>query len=138
MGIADMTAQRKSMARNSTNEEDVEPCTGMDVAIVGGSLGGLAAANVLHRLGASVTVFEKSLSTMEDRGACLGFVDIQLWERIRGERMTWPDGTDVTRTPPPDGRQSFSNQGSFYYGDMWQYLYSGLPANCVKFGRTVH
>lgn len=110
----------------------------MKVAIVGGSLGGLGAANVFHRLGASVTVFEKQPSTMEDRGACLGFVDVQLWERIRGSRMTWPDGRDVTRVPPPDGRQIFERQGSFYYGDMWQYLYSGLPEGCVKFGCTVN
>ena len=91
----------------------------MKVAIVGGSLGGLAAANVLHRLGASVSVFEKQPAEMSNRGACLGFVDIDLWERIRGVRMTWPDGRDVTRIPPPDGKQSFDNQGSFYYGDMW-------------------
>jgi len=109
----------------------------LKVAIVGGSLGGLAAANVLHRLGASVKVFEKQASTMEKRGACLGFVDVELWEAITGERMTWPDGRSVTRVPPPDGRQSFDNQGSFYYGDMWDYLYAGLPDGCVHFGRTV-
>jgi len=110
----------------------------MKVGIVGGSLGGLAAANVFHRLGAAVTVYERSPSTMEKRGACLGFVDVDTWERIRGAPLTWPDGTPVTRTPPPDGRQSFDNQGSFYYGDMWQFLYEGLPAGCVKFGQTVH
>jgi len=43
----------------------------------------------------------------------------------------------VTRDPPPDGRQSFENQGSFYYGDMWSFLFSGLPDGCVKFGRTI-
>lgn len=109
----------------------------LKVCIVGGSLCGLAAANVLHRLGASVTVFEKQPSSFESRGACLGFVDVELWERIRGARMTWPDGKDVTRTPPPDGRQSFERQGSFYYGDCWTYLYSGLPDGTVKFGYTV-
>lgn len=113
-------------------------CANLKVAIVGGSLGGLATANVFHRLGASVTVFEKQSSSLEKRGACLGFVDVKLWERIRGARMTWPDGSDVTRIPPPDGRQSFQRQGSFYYGDMWQYLYSGLPNGCVKFGCQVH
>lgn len=32
----------------------------MKVAIVGGSIGGLSAATVLHRLGCEVKVFEKS------------------------------------------------------------------------------
>lgn len=123
--------------RESTTKFDAANLDGCSVAIVGGSLGGLAAANVCHRLGANVTVFEKQPATMEKRGACLGFVDIELWERIRGKRMTWPDGRSVTRVPPPDGRQSFNNQGSFYYGDMWEYLFSGLPDGCVKFGQTV-
>lgn len=87
----------------------------LKVAIIGGSLGGLAAANVCHRLGAHVTVFEKQASSMERRGACLGFVDVGLWEAIRGKRMEWPSGKSVTRVPPPDGKQSFENQGSFYY-----------------------
>jgi len=38
------------------------------VAVVGGSIGGLAAARVFHRLGASVKVFEKSPSSFEGRG----------------------------------------------------------------------
>jgi len=109
----------------------------LKVAIIGGSLGGLAAANVFHRLGASVTIFEKQHSTMEARGACLGFVAVELWESIRGKRMTLPNGRSVTRTPPPDGRQSFENQGSFYYGDCWRFLYEGLPDGCIKFGQTV-
>ena len=67
------------------------------VAVVGGSLGGLAAANVFSRLGASVTVFERSPASLEKRGACLGFVDVNLWEKIRGKRMTWPNGKSVTR-----------------------------------------
>lgn len=107
------------------------------VAIIGGSLGGLAAGNVLTRLGARVTIFERQANTMENRGACLGFVDVDLWEVIRDKRMAWPDGRSVTRVPPPDGRQTFENQGSFYYGDMWSYLYSGLPEGSVKFGQVV-
>ena len=82
-------------------------------------------------------MFEKQTSTMERRGACLGFVDVDLWERIRGKAMARHDGRPVTRDPPPDGRQSFENQGSFYYGDMWAFLFSGLPGGCVRFGRTV-
>ena len=74
-----------------------------------------------------MTVFEKRPSSLESNGACLGFVDVELWERVRGKRMTWPDGSDVTRVPPPDGRQSFENQGSFYYGDCWGSSRPGFP-----------
>ena len=105
------------------------------VAIVGGSLAGLAAANVFHRLGARVRVFEKSSAPLDKRGACLGFVDRRLWERIRGAPMM----RDGRRVPDQsaDGQQSFENSGSFYYGDMWQFLFSGLPDGCVQFGATV-
>merc|ERR1711998_387277 len=97
----------------------------MKVAIVGGSLGGLAAANVFHRLGATVSVFEKSGSTLEHRGSSLGFLDVDLWQRVRGERLV------------RNGRQASYSDGLFYYGDMWQFLYSGLPEGTVRFGRTV-
>mmetsp|Transcript_691 Transcript_691/g.1258 ORF Transcript_691/g.1258 Transcript_691/m.1258 type:complete len:412 (-) Transcript_691:397-1632(-) len=97
----------------------------MKVAVVGGSLGGLAAANVLLRLGASVSVFEKSSHTFENCGACLGFVDVDMLQRIRGAKFM------------RNGRRASLDQGAFYYGDVWQFLYSGLPEGCVKFGHTV-
>merc|ERR1711998_120972 len=104
---------------------DSNACEGMKIAIVGGSLGGLAAACVLIRLGASVTVYEKSPSTFENRGACLGFVDVDMLQRIVGKRFT------------RNGSKASLDQGAFYYGDVWQFLFSGLPDGCVKFGRTV-
>jgi hypothetical protein len=56
-----------------------EPASGeRRVAVVGASLGGLAAANVLVQLGWKVDVYEKSLSTLESRGHGLGFVDVDL------------------------------------------------------------
>lgn len=124
--------------RSLSSTDDAFDASKLKVAIIGGSLGGLATANVLHRLGASVTVFEKSATTLESRGACLGFVDVALWERIRELRLT-RDGKQVSHRPVFDGMHSFDqeSQGSFYYGDMWQFLYSGLPEGCVKFGRTV-
>ncbi|KAK3269231.1 hypothetical protein CYMTET_22317 [Cymbomonas tetramitiformis] len=97
----------------------------MKVAIVGGSLAGLAAANVLHRLGAIVSVFEKAETTFEKRGACLGFVDVDMLQRIVGTRFM------------RNGKQASLDQGAFYYGDVWQFLYSGLPAGIVKFGHAV-
>ena len=36
-----------------------------------------------------------------------------------------------------NGRQASLDQGAFYYGDVWQFLYDGLPDGCVKLGHTV-
>ena len=74
------------------------------MAIVGGSLGGLAAANVFHRLGANVTVFEKSSSTLDNRGGSLGFLDVDLWQRVRGAQLL------------RKGKQASYSDGLFYYG----------------------
>jgi 2-polyprenyl-6-methoxyphenol hydroxylase-like FAD-dependent oxidoreductase len=101
------------------------PGPAQKVAIVGGSLAGLAAAHVLLRNGAEVTVFEKSSDGFAKRGACLGFVDVDMLEKIRGAKFI------------RNGRRATLEQGAFYYGDVWQFLFSGLPAGCVKFGRTV-
>lgn len=105
--------------------DKIQTCAGMKIAIVGGSLGGLATANVMNRLGATVTVFEKGEGTFEKRGACLGFVDVAQLQRIRGARFM------------RNGRQASLSQGAFYYGDVWQFLYEGLPEDTVKFGQTV-
>lgn len=98
----------------------------MRVAVVGASLGGLSVANVFHRLGATVSVFESSPASFEQRGACLGFVDVDLWQHIRGTQMT------------RGGVQASRSQGAFFYGDLWQFLYSGLPEGSVTFNHTVH
>ena len=98
----------------------------MKVAVVGGSLGGLAAANVFHRLGAAVTVFEKSPTAFGDRGACLGFVDVKMLQSFCG-------GKQFTR----NGCQASLSQGAFFYGDVWKFLFDGLPSNTVKFGCQV-
>ena len=88
---------------------------GPNVAVVGGSLTGLAVANVLHRLGYSFTVFEKFTGPFSDRGSSLGFVDIPLWEYLTGRQMRRYN------------TQAHRSQGAYYYGDLWTYLYAGLP-----------
>src|SRR5262245_65074617 len=45
---------------------------GLNVAIVGGSLAGCAAAIALRRAGCAVTVYERSRGKLEDRGAGIG------------------------------------------------------------------
>lgn len=46
--------------------------TGLNVAIIGGSIAGCAAAIALRRVGCEVTVYERSRGTLEDRGAGIG------------------------------------------------------------------
>jgi 2-polyprenyl-6-methoxyphenol hydroxylase-like FAD-dependent oxidoreductase len=95
------------------------------VGVVGGSLAGLAAANALHRLGHEVRVYEKSSASLETRGSSLGFVDNALWHYIRGVPMVRM------------GRVADRSQGAYFYGDLWRYLYDGLPPDTVRFEATV-
>lgn len=97
----------------------------MKVAVVGGSIGGLAAANAFHRLGATVRVFEKSPSGFAGRGGSLGFCDVGLWQSLAGRRM-------LRR-----GVQSGRHQGGFFYGDLWQFWMDGLPPGTVVFNTAV-
>eukprot|EP00961_Rhodomonas_salina_P191292 2581115-Rhodomonas_salina.2 len=96
------------------------------VAVVGASLGGLAAANVFAQLpGFAVDVYERAASSFEDKGSGLGFVDVGLWQELRGVRM-------MRR-----GVQASRAQGAFFYGDLWKFLYQGLPSDTVHFGQRV-
>jgi hypothetical protein len=97
----------------------------LQIAIIGGSLAGLAAANVLHRLGHAVTAYEKFADPLDNRGSSLGYVDNTLWEYVRGAPMLRL------------GRRASRVQGAYYYGDLWRYLYDGLPNDTVRFGVTV-
>lgn len=58
------------MARHQTGS--LGAATGLNVAIVGGSLAGCAAAIALRRAGCEVTVYERSRGKLEDRGAGIG------------------------------------------------------------------
>jgi len=98
---------------------------GYNVAIVGGSLTGLAAGTVLHRLGHTFTIFEKFHAPFSDRGSSLGFVDIALWQHLTGRQMTRYNA------------QAHRSQGAYFYGDLWTFLYNGLPAGSVQFGQEV-
>jgi 2-polyprenyl-6-methoxyphenol hydroxylase-like FAD-dependent oxidoreductase len=90
----------------------------LKVAVIGCSIGGLSAANVLNRLGFEVTVFEAFSEGFHNRGGALGSVDIQLLQTIL------PTGTI---------QKCIRNHGHFY-GDLWKCLYERLPKYSVKFG----
>lgn len=90
----------------------------LKIAVIGASIGGLSAANVLNRLGFEVIVFEAFSEGFQNRGGALGSVDLQLLQTIL------PTGTIQKR---------IRHHGHFY-GDLWQYLFEGLPKYSVKFG----
>jgi 2-polyprenyl-6-methoxyphenol hydroxylase-like FAD-dependent oxidoreductase len=98
----------------------------LHVAIVGASLGGLSAANVLHRLGCKVEVFEAFGTGFHKRGGALGAVDVSLLKEIRGDNSN----------SYSNGSNQFRSHGHFY-GHLWQYLYEGLPKDSVHFNSHV-
>ena len=56
----------------------------LGIAIVGGSIGGLTAAVLLHELGHDVEVFERSSEALQSRGA--GIVVLPMTEKYFTER----------------------------------------------------
>lgn len=96
------------------------------VCIIGGSIGGLAAALSFHRLGAHVKVFEKSPAPFHGRGGSIGYVNNPLWEKLRG-------GVPMVRR----GHRASRVQGAYLYGDLWAFLFEGLPDGMVTFDSAV-
>lgn len=95
--------------------------SGLRVAVVGASLGGLSVANALQRAGARVSVFELYPSGFHLRGGALGSVDLGLVDEITG---------GARHARPIHGHGHF-------YGDLWQHLFAALPAGTVTFGAEV-
>lgn len=97
----------------------------LKVAIVGGSIGGLAAATALHRLGATVRVFEAQREPFDGRGGSLGFCDTSLWERLAGRHMM------------RYGERAHRGQGGYLYGDLWAFWRASLPADAVAYNASI-
>jgi 2,6-dihydroxypyridine 3-monooxygenase len=78
----------------------------MDVAVVGGSLGGLTAGCLLAGDGHDVTIFERSSTPLEERGAGIGFLPMTsryLRERAGIDLATIAVSTHWIRTLRRDG-----------------------------------
>lgn len=95
--------------------------SGLRVAVVGASLGGLSVANVLVRCGADVEVYECFANSFGDRGGALGSVDVALMQSI------------VNTSESPRKVAGYAH----FYGDLWRFLYEALPEKTVHFGVDV-
>ena len=90
----------------------------MEVAVVGGSLGGLTAACLLADAGHDVTVFERSPAELEERGAGIGFLPETY--RYLVER-----GADLdTIAVPTDYIRYLARDGSIIHEQQHHYLFS--------------
>ena len=85
MAASSRTTAAATAATAAAFEPPANVVKDLRVAIVGASLGGLSVANVLHRLGGQVEVFEYYPHSFHDRGGALGNVDVGLLASIRGD-----------------------------------------------------
>src|SRR5262249_32790290 len=67
------------------------------VAVVGGSLAGLTAALLLRELGLGVTVYERSGTELEQRGAGIGFLPASYPYLVERARVDLDDLTTSTK-----------------------------------------
>ncbi|HEV2124465.1 MAG TPA: FAD-dependent monooxygenase, partial [Chloroflexota bacterium] len=121
--------------------------TALRVAIIGGGIGGIAAANALLQRGLDVHVYEQA-SALTEVGAGLalqpngvrmlrrlGFGDdiARLAARWCDPQFRRPDGTFIARMWPPeqDGQIEFYG---IHRADLLQVLVDNLPRDVVKTG----
>ncbi len=120
------------------------PVEGLRIAIVGGSLGGLLAANLLHRLGCDVTVHERVAEGMAGRG-----VGIATHPELFGafQRIGLPVGDGAALGVPVAGRVVFDLDGSVLgrhrlpqvmasWGHVFRLLKDAFPAERYLRGAT--
>lgn len=110
---------------------------GLNIAVVGGSLAGLAAARVLHAGGHAVTVFERAGAAFATRGGGLG-IDLARASAVGGvpapphlrlpRRLLWRDGQHWGEACSEDVTA---------YGALWRWLCAGLPVDSLRHGREV-
>jgi 2,6-dihydroxypyridine 3-monooxygenase len=113
------------------------------VAVVGGSLGGLTAALVLRDAGCDVTVYERSSSTLQARGAGIAVLEQTL--RYPVERQGIPaeeisSSTDWIRFLEPDGSVRHEQPHRYRFSawnTMYRTLLSGLDPDRYLLGREM-
>ena len=112
------------------------------ILVVGGSLGGLLAANILVREGHRVQVIEKAPATLDGRGAGI-VTHAALFEGLRRAGVTIDDSVGVEVT----SRVALDTDGSVVstraltqvlssWSRLYQLLRDALPADCLVAGTT--
>ena len=113
------------------------------VAVVGGSLGGLTAALVLRDLGCEVTVYERSASTLQARGAGIAVLEQTLRypvqrQGVRPESIT--SSTDWIRFLEADGTVRHEQPHRYLFSSwntVYRTLLSGLQPDRYLLGREM-
>ena len=115
------------------------------ILVVGGSLGGLMAANVLSRAGHAVTLLERSATKLDGRGA--GIVTHSgLLHALREAGVTLDDtlGVQVQDRVALDAQGAITARGHYAqvltsWGRLHALLTQALPANsaCLRMGMSV-
>ena len=98
------------------------------VAVVGGSLGGLTAALLLRELGLDVTVYERSGTELEQRGAGIGFLPASyryLAERARVDLDDVSISTKYIRYLDSQGRLVHAQEQPYRFSN-WNTAYRSL------------
>lgn len=100
------------------------------VAVVGGSLGGLTAALLLRDLGCDVTVYERSASALQARGAGIAVLEQTLRypvERLGLAPEQISSSTDWIRFLEPDGTVRHEQRHRYRFS-AWNTVYAALLA----------
>lgn len=114
-----------------------------DVAVVGGSLGGLTAALLLRDADCQVTVHERSPSTLQARGAGIAVLEQTLRYPVQrlGVRpediSTW---TEWVRFLEPDGSMAYVEPRSYRFSawnTIYRVLHDAFPAASYRLGREL-
>jgi 2-polyprenyl-6-methoxyphenol hydroxylase-like FAD-dependent oxidoreductase len=111
--------------------------------IAGGSLGGLLAANMLHRTGWDVLVLERANATLSGRGAGI-VTHPELFDCLEAAGLTIDDKIGV----PVPGRVTLGRDGQVVqestlpqiltaWGRLYHLLKAALPADLYRFGAGV-
>ena len=111
--------------------------------IIGGSLGGLLAANLLRAIGWEVEVFERASDDLESRGAGIGLND-QLFDVFKRVGVTVDDSLGVV----PKSRTCFDSSGKVLleykrgkvlssWGRVYRSLKDALPRENYHFSKSL-
>lgn len=119
------------------------PATGLRVGIVGGSIAGCAAAVALSRVGCAVTVFERSLGVLADRGAGIGIApEVQATLTAKGlidpampyctrSQTRFVSRGETDNRHAPDGEVLWELPGLGHqtrWGTLYRHLRAQIPA----------